>query len=156
VMTAAKDLSREDLLVRLFEVLAERDGIARDLDRERERNEDLRRELHDLRLFRLQMRELTPGVFTGNGPDSGDIVAAVKVWLVFYRQMAALYPGSWSDASSIYDWVVTIKNKAAEYDKEIFLCHEMTGPTGSTTPSARRRATPAVRLPGARRRGLAN
>lgn len=117
---AAKDLPREELLARLVEVTAERDSVSRDLARERILNEDLQRELGDLRMFRLQMEQLTPGVFTGNGPGSGDIVSAVKIWLVFYRQVTALYPGSWSDPQSVYDWVVTIKNKAAAFDEEVF------------------------------------
>jgi hypothetical protein len=119
-MTAAKDMTREDLLVRLVEMTAEREELFRDLNRERILNADLRRELDHLRLFRLQMRELTPGVFTGQGPDSGDIIAAVKIWLAFYRQVARLYPGSWADASALYDWIVQIKNKADEFDREVF------------------------------------
>jgi hypothetical protein len=119
-MTAAKDLSREELLARLAELLVERDSRERYLRDVRLRADEIEAELNRLRVFRLQMEQLTPGVFTGNGPGSGDIIAAVKIWLVFYRQVAALYPGSWSDPQSVYDWVVTIKNKAAAFDEEVF------------------------------------
>jgi hypothetical protein len=115
-MTAARDLTREDLLVRLVEVVADRDALARELNRERILNEDLRRELSGLRMFHLQMVELAqPGGYASDD----QIVGTVKIWLVFFRQVAALCPRAQIPGTMV-DWVREIKIKAAEYDKEVF------------------------------------
>lgn len=115
-MTAAKDLNREDLLVRLAEVIADRDAFATDLNRERIRNEDLRRELSGLRMFHLRMIELTHPI--GNASDD-QIVETVKVWLAFFHRVAALCPHA-STPGAMLDWIRTLKGKAAEYDKGVF------------------------------------
>jgi len=114
-VTAAKDMTREDLLVRLAEVIVERDATARDLDRERIHTEDLQREMAGLRMFRLRVGELTHS----DGRASDDMmINTIKVWLAFYRQVAALCPRA-SIPGTMLDWIRMIKGKAAEYDRSV-------------------------------------
>jgi hypothetical protein len=114
-MKPAKDLTREDLLVRLAEVIADRDALATELNRERILFEDLRRELTGLRMFRLRVGELTHSTFTGQASDEA-VIGEAKEWLAFYRRVAGLCPWATSPESML-GWIRIIKDKAAEYDR---------------------------------------
>ncbi|MFL6289193.1 MAG: hypothetical protein ACJ73L_12430 [Actinomycetes bacterium] len=116
--TAPKDMPREELLARLVEVTSERDALARDLNREQVLNEDLQHELADLRMFRLRMGELVHWTFGGHASDD-QIIGAVKTWLAFFRQVAALCPHA-AIPGTMLDWIRIVKGKAAEWDRTVF------------------------------------
>lgn len=116
-MKPAKDMTREDLLVRLAEVIADRDALATELNRERVLVEDLRRDSEGLRMFRLRVGELTHSSLGGYASDD-EVIGAVKVWLAFFRQVAALCPYALVPGTML-DWIRIIKGKAAEYDRTI-------------------------------------
>lgn len=117
-MTAAKDMTREELLARLVEVTADRDVIATDLKREEMRNEDLRLKLEGLHMFRFRMSELTHRAESGSVSDD-QIVETVKVWLAFSYQVGGLCPHARTPGAML-DWIREIKNKAAEFDGGVF------------------------------------
>jgi hypothetical protein len=112
-MSRVDQMSRDELITRLAGVILERDDAARELDRERVLNEDLRRELADLRMFRLRMGEVVRP-----GATDDQVVETTKVWLVFFRQVGALCPRA-GIPGTMLDWIREIKIKASEFDRTV-------------------------------------